>query len=96
MFGAFPTLSQDDLRLLEMEVTQGHIFNVVNHMGCFKLPGPDRLQATLLKSQWKVVGGSFCKLVENIFRQPEKVRDINETFITLIPKVENVCKVRNF
>lgn len=36
IFGAFPKLSQEDLRLLEKEITCGDIFNVVSHMGSFK------------------------------------------------------------
>lgn len=65
-------------------------------MGSFKAPGLDGLQAAFFKSQWKTIGDSLCKLIGDIFREPEKVRDINDTYLTLIPKVDAVCKVKDF
>lgn len=96
IMGAFPILSNDELTMIEREVSKSDIFNVVNHMGAFKAPGPDGLQAAFFQSQWQVVGDSLCSLVLEIFRNHEKVRDINQTLITLIPKVDNVSNIRDF
>lgn len=65
-------------------------------MGAFKAPGPDGLQAIFIQSQWKVVGASFCNMILEIFREHVKVREVNQTLITLIPKVEQVCNIRDF
>lgn len=35
-------------------------------------------------------------MVLDIFREPHKIRDINETLITLIPKVDPVVCIKNF
>lgn len=43
-----------------------------------------------------MVGDSLCNLVFDIFRDHNKVKDINDTLISLIPKVENVSNVRDF
>lgn len=88
ILGAFPNLSDQEFEMLDRVVTEGEIFNVVNYMGAFKAPWPDGLQAFFIQSQWKVVGESFCNMVLEIFRDHSKVRDVNQTLITLIPKVD--------
>lgn len=94
--GAFPVLSNEEIRSLDGGVTRSEIFNVVNRMGAFKAPGPDGLQAAFLQSQWQVVGESFCDMVMEVFREHQKVEAINETLITLIPKVDHVCSITDF
>lgn len=96
ILGAFPSLSMQELEDLNMDVTKGDIFNVVNQMGAYKAPGPDGLQAIFVQSQWKVVGDSFCNMVLEIFREHAKVREVNQTLITLIPKVDQVCNIGDF
>lgn len=96
ILGAFPNLSDQEFEMLDRVVTEGEIFNVVNYMGAFKAPWPDGLQAFFIQSQWKVVGESFCNMVLEIFRDHSKVRDVNQTLITLIPKVDQVCNIRDF
>lgn len=39
---------------------------------------------------------SVCNLIQDIFRHPEQVSKINETLITLVPKVDPVVSIRNF
>lgn len=94
--GAFPKLSNEELRAINMETTRGDIYNVISHMGPFKAPSPDDLQTVFFKSPWKVIGPSFCKLVGDILSDLSRVREINETFLTLIPKIDNVSKVKDF
>lgn len=45
IFGAFPVLSEENVRLLSRRVTRGDIYNVIKHMNPFKAPGKDGLQA---------------------------------------------------
>lgn len=94
--GAFPSISDESCRFLEREVTQRDILNVVNHMNPFKAPGMDSLQAGFFQSQWHVIGNMVCKLIMDIFKEPAKVKEINETLITLIPKIDPVVSIRNF
>lgn len=35
-------------------------------------------------------------MIENIFTNPENVKEVNETLITLIPKVDQVTRIRDF
>lgn len=48
--GVFPKLSNEELHAINREITRGDILNVISHMGPFKAPGPDGLQAVFLKS----------------------------------------------
>lgn len=69
---------------------------MISHMGSFKAPGLDGLQAGFCKCQWRIVGLSFCQFVGEILSNPKKAHDINETFLTLVPKLDNVCKIKDF
>lgn len=50
--GAFPKLSMEELHAINKEITRGDIFNVISHMGPFKAPGPDGLQAESMEVYW--------------------------------------------
>lgn len=94
--GAFPALSEIDKSMLARAVIPSEIFNVITHMGAFKAPGPDGLQVAFYQSQWQFVGESICNLVRNIFNDPAQVNEINETFLSLIPKGDQVCHIKDF
>lgn len=94
--GAFPQLTEVDLRFLSKRITRKDIFNVVRHLNPFKAPGFDGLQAAFFQSQWEFIGDSFCAMIFDIFRNPEKVNEINNTLITLIPKIDPVVNNKNF
>lgn len=96
IMAAFPPLHEEDRVDINKVVTRSEIFNVINHMGAFKAPGMDGFQAVFFQSQWPIIGDSLCNMVFDIFREPSKVRDINETLITLIPKVEQVRNIKHF
>jgi len=65
-------------------------------MECLKNPGPDGFQAVFYKSQWSIVGQALYDMVKRIFQFPYVDKDLNETLITLIPKVEKVSKMKDF
>ncbi|RYR25015.1 hypothetical protein Ahy_B02g058659 [Arachis hypogaea] len=44
--------------------------------------------------KWEKVGNDLYSLIGDIFQNPAKVKDINETLITLIPKVEPVTSLK--
>lgn len=93
---AFPKLTDEECRLLDRDASTSEIFNTINHMGALKAPSPYGLQSAFFQSQWQVVGDSICNLVKGIFREHNQISQVNQTFITLIPKVEQVSNIKDF
>ena len=61
-----------------------------------KALGPDGLHALFFQSQWDTVGGSLCNLILNIFQHLKRIQGINQTFLSLIPKVDSPEFVKHF
>ena len=43
-----------------------------------------------------MVGQSVCSVVKEAFNHPERIRDINETLLVLIPKVDHPDQLKDF
>lgn len=65
-------------------------------MGNYKAPGPDGLHPLFFKAKWDVVGISMYHFVQQVFDDPSKIGDINQTLLTLIPKVHDPSKPADF
>lgn len=94
LFYCFPRLEEELVHDLSREVTNEEIRSTIGLMGNFKAPGSDGLQAIFYKSQWSIVGPAVCSLIKAIFKDPRKVKEINDTMITLVPKVEPVTSIK--
>lgn len=57
-------------------------------MGALKAPSLDGLHPLFFQSQWDTIGSTDCSLVKSIFIEPANIRDINETMLVLIPKID--------
>lgn len=42
------------------------------------------------------MGDDLCQLVKQVFRNSDLVETLNETYITLIPKLDNVSRLKDF
>lgn len=58
-------------------------------MGPFKASRLDSFQAVFFQKQWGIMGKSISKKCLDILNNKESTKDINDTLIVLIPKVEN-------
>nr|KYP57513.1 Retrovirus-related Pol polyprotein LINE-1 [Cajanus cajan] len=91
---AFQHLEDNELASIGSPIGNNEILSAIKSMGSFKAPGPDGLQAIFYQSQWDVVGNSVCQLIHEIEENPQKIAEINETLIVLIPKVESVTHLK--
>lgn len=72
------------------------IHKVIKSRGNLKVSGPRKLQTLFYKSQWSIVGPALCNMIKETFNNPHLVGNINDTLITLIPKVDQASSLKNF
>ncbi|XP_019054565.1 PREDICTED: uncharacterized protein LOC109115232 [Nelumbo nucifera] len=64
-------------------------------IGSLKAPGPDGIVAISYQKCWAEIGSEFPIFIKEIFQNPEMIREVNDTILTLIPKGEKVKLVRD-
>lgn len=62
----------------------------------FKALGPDGIPAGFYQKMWHIAENSICEFAFQFFSSGELSRGINETLLTLIPKVSNPELVAQF
>ena len=88
---SFPWLSREELEMVHASVTDEDVKQAMFDIGAFKAPSPEGFQACFFQKRWDVVGPEVTNMVKQAFSTGLVPLDINETFITLIRKV-NVPK----
>ncbi|XP_074271494.1 uncharacterized protein LOC141595428 [Silene latifolia] len=58
-------------------------------MGALKAPRPDGIPAVFYQRCWSMLKGEFTKAILSILNSGRVLRELNRTFITLIPKKDN-------
>lgn len=59
-------------------------------------PGPYGFPAQFFQKHWEMVGKKECDFIINTLNQNCPIENINDTFITLIPKIKSAKKVGDF
>ena len=62
------------------------IKDVVWEMNAMKAQGPDGLPGIFFKKYWQIVGPQVIIATQSFFREGWLLKQLNHTFITLIPK----------
>lgn len=68
------------------------IFDMFNQ----KAPGPDGLPALFYKKYWSTVGHTVTEAIQSFFTLGRLLKEVNNSFIVLIPKVKNPSSVNHF
>jgi len=85
----FPRLSTEDMDSLARPFTGNDIRKAIFDMDAFKAPGPDGYPALFFQKQLDLTGSQVTQVALNILQGKEFPEGVNETFLVLIPKVEN-------
>ncbi|XP_059627223.1 uncharacterized protein LOC132270018 [Cornus florida] len=61
-----------------------------------KAPGPDGYNAHFFKKAWPVIGEDVTRAVRDFFTTGKLLREVNSTYISLVPKVPNPFIISQF
>jgi hypothetical protein len=75
------------LENLSKPFTHDEIDKVIAQMPCDKSPGPNGFSGLFLKVCWPVIKYDFYRLCQEFWEGTVNLQSINDSFITLIPKV---------
>ncbi|KAK9706615.1 hypothetical protein RND81_07G139200 [Saponaria officinalis] len=96
LIGAFPVLEDEEKGKLDSAFTDSEIQGALSQMSPYKAPGPNGFQALFYQTQWSVFSPSVNKFILYLLRGRDFPNDFNDTFVSLIPKVENPNKITQF
>ncbi|CAN1177927.1 LINE-1 retrotransposable element ORF2 protein [Linum perenne] len=88
-----PADASDDLG---KDITAEEVALAIKSIGALKAPGKDGFCPIFFQRCWQTVGPDFCSFISNCFRRPELIAGINETLITLIPKIHGPITMSDF
>jgi hypothetical protein len=60
-----------------------------------KAPGPDGINFFFFKKAWNIIGGDIIQMIDELYRTNLLPIGINNTFVTLIPKIKGANKLSN-
>lgn len=72
---------------LMLPVSETEIKKAVDSLGATKAPRPDGLNGLFYQNHWEIVKDDVCVAVKDFFRGGDFPEEINETVVTLAPKV---------
>ena len=93
---AFPSISVDGVQQLIHPVTKDEVFYALQGMKIFYSPGVDGFHAFFFKKYWHVVGDEVGRLVRDAFVHGFFDPSLAETLIALIPKGDELVRMRDF
>lgn len=76
--------------------TASEIKDALFAIGAQKAPGKDGYHALFLQQFWEILSSDCISMVQSVFSNKSVDPALNETILTLIPKINNPEKVNNF
>ncbi|XP_026384062.1 uncharacterized protein LOC113279597 [Papaver somniferum] len=91
-----PIITNDVNTRLTAIPTSGEILDTVRNMAPWKSPGPDGFPGGFFRENWNEVSLEVINHVQSFFRTKFFLKQLNHTFIALIPKVNNPTSPHDF
>ena len=89
-------LSMEDSVLLERNFSIDEVWETLSSCDGNKAPGPDGFNLSFIKENWSVIRGDFMKFMDEFHRNGSIVKDLNRSFIALIPKCVKPKVMKDF
>ncbi|KAK3189699.1 hypothetical protein Dsin_029260 [Dipteronia sinensis] len=83
---AFKQLDQTERMMLEDEFSGEEVWLAVCSCDGNKAPGPDGLNLGFVRHNWAAIQEDFMKFIHEFHKDSSIVKELNKTFIALIPK----------
>ncbi|GJZ83065.1 protein LAZ1 [Tanacetum coccineum] len=77
-------------------ITNEEIKRAMFDIGDDKAPGPDGYTSAFFKKGWDIAGHDVCMAVHDFFVNGQLLKEVNHTFLALIPKVTTPLKVNDY
>ncbi|XP_029148790.1 uncharacterized protein [Arachis hypogaea] len=84
----YPPTEEHHRLALSHPPTSIKIYKALNSIGSLKAPGEDGFPAYFFKDNWDLIKVSFTSCIRFLWNQPSDIKSINQTLISLIPKVQ--------
>ncbi|KAK3227948.1 hypothetical protein Dsin_007810 [Dipteronia sinensis] len=89
-------VSESERNVLEEVFSVEEIWAAVCDCDGNKAPGPDDLNLNFIKANWEVIQEDFMKFIHEFHGNASIVKDLNNTFVSLIPKCSNSASMKDF
>ena len=86
----------DVINNIGTEVSRVEVEDALKSMSPLKALGPDGLNPLFFQSQWNQVSVNVVNFVQRVFQFPSLIREVNQTFLVLIPKGPQPEDIRDF
>ncbi|XP_061350333.1 uncharacterized protein LOC133295506 [Gastrolobium bilobum] len=93
---SWPALEETELTALKDPISELNIKEAFFSMNALKAPGPDGFPAFFFQKNWEIMRKQVVDCVHQIWDKPEEVKDLNKTFLVLIPKLAKPEKINQF
>uniref|UniRef100_A0A2N9IMR2 Reverse transcriptase domain-containing protein n=1 Tax=Fagus sylvatica TaxID=28930 RepID=A0A2N9IMR2_FAGSY len=91
-----PIVTQSMNDSLSRDFTAAEAELAISQMAPSTAPGPDGMPPLFYKKFWHIVGPDILKAVLSCLNSDQLLKSINQTYITLIPKVKSPTRVTEF
>lgn len=91
-----PVLSRLDNNMLCSLQDSHEVRSALMSMGSHKSLGTDGFAPLFSKTYWQIVGDQVVKEVQHFFSHGHVLREMNHTFISLIPKMEGATRTAQY
>jgi hypothetical protein len=86
----------ENLDLLDTPFTHEEIDSVVKSLHADKAPGPDSFNNEFIKKCWHIIAPDFNTLCEGFQKGEICPQSVNESYITLLPKVDSPSGIGDY